>query len=220
VHFTTRASTLTHQFLAPPLPALDSESEKVVQRSIDKITGNAELTTISIAHRLSSIQKADRIAVIKDGKVKEIGTYEELTAKPNGHFRRLQAMQFGDDVVAIKKRKKDNKKTESTEGGNVDLSEDGSLDKKKVKANAKRARLLASKDTMYFVIGGVGAVFAGAVFPAWGCKWKLKEGQLFDLPISLFGSRSKSYSPTLLSFFISRYFQASNRALMTRLSKP
>ena len=138
---------------------------------LDKITANADLTTIMIAHRLSSIQKADRIAVINDGRVKEIGTYEELMAKPKGHFRHLQAIQFGDDEVAIKSRKKkDKKKKKRKEKDSTEVSDEFSVDKEKAKKNAKRARLLASQDSVYFLIGGMGAVLAGAVFPAWGCK--------------------------------------------------
>ncbi|KAL3906406.1 MAG: hypothetical protein SGILL_009283, partial [Bacillariaceae sp.] len=149
--------------------ALDSESERIVQQSIDKVTANADLTTVMIAHRLSSIKKADRIAVILDGKVKEIGTYEELMAKPKGHFRHLQEIQFGDDPGAMKSRKKkDKKKKKKLEKEEAEEDEEDDIDKDKEKSNAKRARMMAKNDGVYFFIGGIGALLAGAVYPAWG----------------------------------------------------
>ena len=150
--------------------ALDSESERIVQESIDQITANADLTTIMIAHRLSSIKKADRIAVILDGKVKEIGTYEELMAKPKGHFRHLQQIQFGDDPAKTRKKKDKKKKKRQSKVTDEKDGEEDSIDKQKASENAKRARLMAKNDGLYFFIGGIGAVLAGAVYPAWGCK--------------------------------------------------
>jgi ABC-type multidrug transport system fused ATPase/permease subunit len=48
-------------------------------------------TSIVIAHRLSTIMKCDRIVVVHKGKVVEDGTFEELSAMPDGHFTRLKA---------------------------------------------------------------------------------------------------------------------------------
>lgn len=47
-------------------------------------------TSVVIAHRMSTIKKCDRIVVVHKGKVVEDGTYEELRAKPNGHFTKLE----------------------------------------------------------------------------------------------------------------------------------
>lgn len=47
-------------------------------------------TSVVIAHRMSTIKKCDRIVVVHKGKVVEDGTYEELSAKPNGHFAKLE----------------------------------------------------------------------------------------------------------------------------------
>ncbi|OZJ02078.1 hypothetical protein BZG36_04954, partial [Bifiguratus adelaidae] len=58
--------------------ALDSESEKLVQEALDNALEGR--TTITIAHRLSTIQNADVIAVVKDGKICELGTHFELLA--------------------------------------------------------------------------------------------------------------------------------------------
>ncbi|KAI8806224.1 P-loop containing nucleoside triphosphate hydrolase protein [Cladochytrium replicatum] len=68
--------------------ALDSDSEKLVQEAIDKAVGQGGRTTIAIAHRLSTIQDADVIAVIKDGRVVELGNHQELLAL-NGVYTAL-----------------------------------------------------------------------------------------------------------------------------------
>ncbi len=72
--------------------ALDSESEHLIQQALAALLENR--TAIIIAHRLSTIRKADRIFVIEDGTVLESGTHDELTAHPDGHYRRLAEMQF------------------------------------------------------------------------------------------------------------------------------
>ena len=69
--------------------ALDSESEKVVQAAIDKLMESHDRTTIVIAHRLSTVRKADRIAFISNGKLREIGGHDDLMNKPNGRYQRL-----------------------------------------------------------------------------------------------------------------------------------
>lgn len=70
--------------------ALDSESEKVVQAALDAAAKGR--TTIAVAHRLSTIQKADVIYVIEKGVVKEQGTHNELMAL-KGRYREMVGMQ-------------------------------------------------------------------------------------------------------------------------------
>lgn len=73
--------------------ALDTVSERLVQQAIDELC--RDRTTLVIAHRLSTVQKADRIVVLDQGKIVEIGNHQELLAK-NGYYSRLYSMQFGD----------------------------------------------------------------------------------------------------------------------------
>ena len=68
--------------------ALDSESESIVQKSIDNIVKNNNITTIIIAHRLSTIKKADCIYVLNKGEICEFGTHKELIEK-NGIYKNL-----------------------------------------------------------------------------------------------------------------------------------
>lgn len=71
--------------------ALDTESEKLVQDALDKLMKNR--TSLVIAHRLSTIQNAHKIVVIKEGRVVEEGTHEQLIASENGLYKKLQLMQ-------------------------------------------------------------------------------------------------------------------------------
>jgi subfamily B ATP-binding cassette protein MsbA len=70
--------------------SLDSESENYVQASLQDLMKNR--TTIIIAHRLSSIQNADQIYVIKEGLVAEKGSHQELM-NLNGEYRYLFELQ-------------------------------------------------------------------------------------------------------------------------------
>ena len=58
--------------------ALDFESERVVQDALDKIREQRKLTTITVAHRLTTIINSDKIVVIADGAIQESGTHREL----------------------------------------------------------------------------------------------------------------------------------------------
>ncbi|WP_088894096.1 ABC transporter ATP-binding protein [Leptolyngbya ohadii] len=73
--------------------ALDTVSEKLVQEAIDRLS--RDRTTIIIAHRLSTVQKADQIAVLDQGRLVELGTHQSLLAK-QGYYARLCEMQFAD----------------------------------------------------------------------------------------------------------------------------
>jgi subfamily B ATP-binding cassette protein MsbA len=72
--------------------ALDTESEILVQDAIDRLMSGR--TSIVIAHRLSTVQHADRIVVIDRGRVVEVGRHGELIANPAGLYRKLYDLQF------------------------------------------------------------------------------------------------------------------------------
>ncbi len=71
--------------------ALDSENEKLVQDALDEAM--QDRTTIVIAHRLSTVQKADRIIVINNGRIETEGTHKQLMKKDN-LYKRLAEIQF------------------------------------------------------------------------------------------------------------------------------
>ncbi len=70
--------------------SLDTESERMVQEALDYLMSNR--TTISIAHRLSTVRKADEIIVMNEGRIVERGTHDELIEK-NGYYKKLYEMQ-------------------------------------------------------------------------------------------------------------------------------
>ena len=71
--------------------ALDAESERMVQAAL--ASAMRDRTTLVIAHRLATVQQADRIVVIDQGRLVEQGTHEQLVAV-NGLYARLAALQF------------------------------------------------------------------------------------------------------------------------------
>ena len=74
--------------------ALDAESERMVQRAIANLVRNR--TTIVIAHRLSTVRRADTIVVMEGGRIIETGTHAELLAR-GGQYRKLYELQFADE---------------------------------------------------------------------------------------------------------------------------
>lgn len=72
--------------------ALDNKSEAVVQQAIDKLMENR--TVFVIAHRLSTVQNATRIAVVDDGHIVEMGSHDELLNIENGVYKNLYLTQF------------------------------------------------------------------------------------------------------------------------------
>ena len=76
--------------------SLDNESERLVQEALDRL--KVGRTTIIVAHRLSTIRSADRIAVLDDGWLVELGTQDELLAA-DGLYARLHNTQFALDPV-------------------------------------------------------------------------------------------------------------------------
>ncbi len=76
--------------------SVDSETESLVQEALDKILKN--LTSIVVAHRLSTIQKASKILVMHKGKIREEGTHQQLL-KQAGIYRKLYDLQRVDSTI-------------------------------------------------------------------------------------------------------------------------
>jgi len=71
--------------------ALDGGSEKIIQESLENLKG--KFAIFMVAHRLKTVQMADKIIVIGEGKILEQGTWSELINKPSGTFRRMAQLQ-------------------------------------------------------------------------------------------------------------------------------
>ncbi len=74
--------------------SLDTKSERRIQDALEMLM--ADRTTLVIAHRLSTVENADQIIVLDEGRVVESGTHRELI-ESGGHYASLYSMQFTDD---------------------------------------------------------------------------------------------------------------------------
>ena len=74
--------------------SLDTESERFVERALEELLQGR--TTMLIAHRLSTARRADRVVVIDDGEIVEIGRHEELLTREGGRYARLHQAQNGE----------------------------------------------------------------------------------------------------------------------------
>jgi ABC-type multidrug transport system fused ATPase/permease subunit len=72
--------------------SLDAQSEVLVQEALEKLMDGR--TSIVIAHRLSTIKKVDRIFVIQNGRLAEVGSHLELSSLSNGIYRNLLTLQL------------------------------------------------------------------------------------------------------------------------------
>ena len=73
--------------------SVDTETERAIQKNLDKFA--AGRTALVVAHRLSTIRNADRIVVLHEGQIAEIGTHQELLENA-GIYAELWAVQTGD----------------------------------------------------------------------------------------------------------------------------
>jgi len=161
--------------------ALDSHSEAVVQKALDELMLSKERTTLVIAHRLSTIRNADRIAFVGGGKVREIGTHDELMMIPNGRYRRLvDSQKRGSqldlatlkELMSANKDNDDNKNTHSATFAEVEQQLNA-------RDALKQARGIAFESWRFIALGSIGAVVTGGVYPAWGVMFGLLLNLLF-----------------------------------------
>lgn len=72
--------------------SVDTETERMIQEGLERLVSGR--TVFAIAHRLSTLKNADRLVVMDEGKIAEIGTHEALMEKPNGIYAKLVNMQL------------------------------------------------------------------------------------------------------------------------------
>eukprot|EP01132_Coremiostelium_polycephalum_P000417 gene417-527_t len=162
--------------------ALDAENEHLVQQAIDKLMEGR--TTIVIAHRLTTVQDADSIAVVRAGQIVEQGTHNDLLAL-EGVYTALVKRQNSGEGKKIKKEKKDKLKgsTKGTKADGIEDKDDSSdgIDevtgdgkkkkkkekKKKPEYNVPYGRIIKmnKQEWPYFLFGCIGAAVNGAIMP-------------------------------------------------------
>jgi ABC-type multidrug transport system fused ATPase/permease subunit len=79
--------------LDEPTSALDSNTERFITESLEKLMEGR--TTFIVAHRLSTVRKANKIFVLDQGKIVESGTHDELVKIENGRYRRMYEYHIG-----------------------------------------------------------------------------------------------------------------------------
>ncbi len=79
--------------------SLDTESELLVQDAVERLMEHR--TVLVIAHRLSTVRKADRIVVVEEGRIVETGRHDDLLAREDGVYRRLYRLQFAASDEAV-----------------------------------------------------------------------------------------------------------------------
>jgi ATP-binding cassette subfamily B protein len=82
----------------------DSETEQLIQESIEKLISGR--TTLMVAHRLSTLRKANKIIVVDRGKILEMGTPEELLEKKGKYYKLVQIQTMSDELKKAKKEER------------------------------------------------------------------------------------------------------------------
>lgn len=162
--------------------ALDTESERIVQETLTELMTLSEVTTIVIAHRLGTIRDADRIAYIANGRVEEIGSHDDLMAKPNGQYRRL--VEGHKDEATLNDAKGKRRRSSMSYFEMEDLDADWKpimVEDETGAFSARRARQMASPDAGYLSAGALGALTVGSVYAVWGLLYALAQELLFTV---------------------------------------
>lgn len=144
-------------------------------------------TTIVIAHRLSTIRSADKIAFIEDGVVKEFGSHEELLAIPKGRYKRLVEAQGRGSTLDSLGDKMTTRDSPSDDEESTEYNFTAEVEEEEKKAfSLARARKMAAPDASFLLIGSIGALMAGGVYPMWGLTFGHTLAVLFHsvLPCS------------------------------------
>ncbi|KAK5640086.1 hypothetical protein RI129_010897 [Pyrocoelia pectoralis] len=160
--------------------ALDTSSEAIVQAALDAASN--ECTTVIVAHRLSTVRKADRIVVISNGKIKEQGTHDELMNKKGAYFELViaQVSQGDADEEDILTKTETDEKVEVVRQKSIDGA---NIRSNSIISNAKEmfeeSKIESSTSSLWaimkynspewwiIVLGCIGAIVTGAGMPVY-----------------------------------------------------
>jgi ABC-type multidrug transport system fused ATPase/permease subunit len=78
--------------LDEPTSALDAESQLFIKQTLERLTASRQSTILIIAHRFSTIEMADLVVVVEDGRIVETGTHAQLQRR-NGLYQRLRQLE-------------------------------------------------------------------------------------------------------------------------------
>ena len=163
-------------------------------KALDNLLQTRQHTCIMIAHRLSTIRNADKIAFIAQGRVKEVGSHEDLMKEENGYYRSF-IETTNNNVDSMRKIFKfvseeygiENKLHGSLQEG----MQKGPLQSKEKDHYTSRAWKLVRPDLMHIACGFLGALLGGSVFPL--------AGLLFGRVVEVFLRPVQQCTPDLLS---------------------
>lgn len=171
--------------------ALDLHSESVVQAALDK--ASIGRTTFIVAHRLSTVKNADKIIVIDNGEVKEIGTHSDLIASKGLYYMLVQTQQRADEESEQIDEEETNSnnnlllRTFSVESAtdsrkySVDASAILKKDKVDDSVSAMRLLRLMNEDKFYVMTGAITSLIMGLSTPAYAFLFGDILGELSGL---------------------------------------
>ncbi|ETK76748.1 hypothetical protein L915_16906 [Phytophthora nicotianae] len=157
--------------------ALDNESEKIVQQALNDLIASTNMTTLVIAHRLSTIRNADKIVVLKEGRIVESGTHDELLGIADGMYRLMHHTQelgskseqeeetsgsSGNEVICNSMARSMSVVSAKTDISVSDV-ETNALDRKPF--GLKDVAKVSQPELRYYVVGLIGACVGGILTP-------------------------------------------------------
>ncbi len=153
--------------------ALDMQSESIVQAALDR--ASVGRTTFIVAHRLSTIRSADKIIVIDSGRVKEIGTHEELMSTQGLYYHLVKTQQQSDDETKDLDNDMQNGTEKRTRAFSVDSQTEVHSGRRKSSLKIKektespsliRLMRLLKPDKIFVMIGSLTSFLMGLSIPA------------------------------------------------------
>lgn len=153
--------------------ALDNESERSVQAALLNLVEQSTMTTIVIAHRLSTVRHADKIVVLADGSVVEEGSHDALISIPQGIYRRLYTTQEESSSESSKSEQIQPASPLSSIHHDTELSaseheQNHPISQENVATSRfqwKKLAGLCRPDSKYFIVGLVSSAICGFSFP-------------------------------------------------------
>lgn len=168
--------------------ALDAESERVVQNALNDLMAKTSMTTLVIAHRLSTVRHSDKIVVLSEGHVVEEGSHDELLSVEDGVYRKMymtqeekaqqeaQVAALALEAIQHQKASGATRKKSWHSPGSVDTDSDcddgapvetadGTEERTTGKFTLREANAMSRPERAYYIVGMIGTAVNGASFP-------------------------------------------------------